>query len=285
MIDNIILLITGTLHQRPITELVPKCHPLGSFEEMASINIASTPAELYNAVMIDTPLGENRQCITWFHDCHSKVCMWAKWPIRPELNPLTPVPPVTACEELWPFSHFWHHHFWPKLASSILNFGRRKRSFQWCPDQSDRPNGALDMHKNAQKVEWKTQSKISCHCTWLLHAKICPPSRWCFLRSFLTASKPSRRSITAAKRKEKEKKGRRPKNSRNRKAYSCKFWILHMPKSQCGKMQCWWQKRQAVVLQMHFHWIEANLAGIQLKKHQNVQKTHFFCQKFQESMG
>ena len=61
MIDNIILLITGTLHQRPITELVPKCHPLGSFEEMASINIASTPAELYNAVMIDTPLGETRQ--------------------------------------------------------------------------------------------------------------------------------------------------------------------------------------------------------------------------------
>ena len=57
MIDNIILLITGTLHQRPITELVPKCHPLGSFEEMASINIASTPADLYNAVMIDTPLG------------------------------------------------------------------------------------------------------------------------------------------------------------------------------------------------------------------------------------
>ena len=56
MIDNIILLITGTLHQRPIGELIPKCHPLGSFEEMASINIASTPAELYNALMIDTPL-------------------------------------------------------------------------------------------------------------------------------------------------------------------------------------------------------------------------------------
>ena len=62
MIDNIILLITGTLHQRPITELVPKCHPLGSFEEMASINIASTPAELYNAVMIDTPLGWSKHC-------------------------------------------------------------------------------------------------------------------------------------------------------------------------------------------------------------------------------
>eukprot|EP00794_Sanderia_malayensis_P019235 gene19235-21163_t len=56
MIDNIILLITGTLHQRSIKELIPKCHPLGRFDEMASINIASTPAELYNAVLVDTPL-------------------------------------------------------------------------------------------------------------------------------------------------------------------------------------------------------------------------------------
>ena len=33
-----------------------------------------------------------------------------------------------------------------------------------------------------------------------------------FLKTFLTVSKPSRRSITAAKRKEKEKKERRGKN-------------------------------------------------------------------------
>lgn len=57
MIDNIILLITGTLHQRPISELINKCHPLGSFEQMEAIHIASTPAELYNAVLVDTPLG------------------------------------------------------------------------------------------------------------------------------------------------------------------------------------------------------------------------------------
>ena len=133
------------------------------------------------------------------------------------LNPLTPVPPVTTRDEPWPFFLFWRHHFWPKLASSILNFCSRKRSFQWCPDQSDPPNGALDMHKNAQKVERKTRSKISCHYTWLLHAKNCP-SPWRFLRSFLTASKPSRRSITAAKRREKEKKERRKKDPKNRKA-------------------------------------------------------------------
>ena len=64
MIDNIILLITGTLHQRPISELVPKCHKLGSFEQMEAIHVAATPAELYNAVLVDTPLGTLYMCIT-----------------------------------------------------------------------------------------------------------------------------------------------------------------------------------------------------------------------------
>jgi len=59
MIDNIVLLITGTLHQRAISELIPKCHPLGSFEQMEAIHIASSPAELYNAVLVDTPLGSS----------------------------------------------------------------------------------------------------------------------------------------------------------------------------------------------------------------------------------
>ncbi|XP_072267071.1 V-type proton ATPase subunit d 2 [Pyxicephalus adspersus] len=66
MIDNIILLITGTLHQRPISELVPKCHPLGSFEQMEAVNIAQTPVELYNAIIVDTPLAE------FFQDCLSE---------------------------------------------------------------------------------------------------------------------------------------------------------------------------------------------------------------------
>lgn len=60
MIDNIVLLITGALHQRPISELMPKCHPLGTFEQIEAINVASTSSELYNAVLVDTPLGELR---------------------------------------------------------------------------------------------------------------------------------------------------------------------------------------------------------------------------------
>ncbi|CAN0068334.1 V-type proton ATPase subunit d 1 [Petromyzon marinus] len=66
MIDNVILLITGTLHQRPIAELVSKCHPLGSFEQMEAVNIAQTPAELYNAILVDTPLAP------FFQDCISE---------------------------------------------------------------------------------------------------------------------------------------------------------------------------------------------------------------------
>ena len=100
------------------------------------------------------------------------------------VKPLTPAPPVTGRDEPWHLFPFWRHGFRPKLTSSILNFCRRKKSFQWCPgarfskapesfrackalklsgafekrapDQSDKPNGALDMQQNAQKVEWET---------------------------------------------------------------------------------------------------------------------------------
>ena len=86
---------------------------------------------------------------------------------------------LTGCDEPWPFFHFWRHHFWPKLASSMLDFCGRRRSFQWCQHQSDRPNGARDMHKNAQNVERKAQNKICCHYTWLLYGKNRSAMRTC----------------------------------------------------------------------------------------------------------
>ena len=133
-------------------------------------------------------------------------------------------------DEPWPFFHFWRHHFWPKLASSLVNFCRKRRSIQWCPDQSDRATRAWDMHKNAQKVEQKTQKKISCHYMWLLHGKSCP-SRWRFLKTYPTASKPIRRLITAAKKKLKGEKGKaRKKNSKIRKTLRRRS--LSRPKTQ-----------------------------------------------------
>jgi len=56
MIDNIVLLITGTLHERDTTELLEKCHPLGMFEAMATLSIATNVSELYNSVLVDTPI-------------------------------------------------------------------------------------------------------------------------------------------------------------------------------------------------------------------------------------
>jgi len=56
MIDNIVLLITGTLHERDTTELIEKCHPLGIFEAMATLSVATNISELYNSVLVDTPI-------------------------------------------------------------------------------------------------------------------------------------------------------------------------------------------------------------------------------------
>ena len=54
MIDNVVLLITGTINDRPLNELVNKCHPLGIFDQMEAVTIANSPSELYNAILVDT---------------------------------------------------------------------------------------------------------------------------------------------------------------------------------------------------------------------------------------
>lgn len=67
MIDNIILLVTGTLHERDTTELLSKCHPLGTFESMPSLTVPNSSVEdLYKSVIVDTPLAP------YFQNCLSK---------------------------------------------------------------------------------------------------------------------------------------------------------------------------------------------------------------------
>ncbi|KAH8551959.1 ATP synthase subunit [Umbelopsis sp. PMI_123] len=56
MIDNVVLLITGTLHERDTHELLDRCHPLGVFDSMPALCVATTVSELYNTVLIETPL-------------------------------------------------------------------------------------------------------------------------------------------------------------------------------------------------------------------------------------
>ena len=56
-IDNVVLLITGTLHERDTHELLERAHPLGWFNSLPALCVATTVEELYNSVLIETPLG------------------------------------------------------------------------------------------------------------------------------------------------------------------------------------------------------------------------------------
>lgn len=58
MIENIIFLLSGIINHKDMIDLLPKCHPLGTFDEMRLVQIARNPTELYNAVLIDTPLAQ-----------------------------------------------------------------------------------------------------------------------------------------------------------------------------------------------------------------------------------
>ena len=71
------------------------------------------------------------------------------------LNPLTPVPPVTARDEPWPFFLFWHHHFRPKLASSRLNFcSREEKIFPMMP-------------RSEWSAQWSLRYAQKCSKSWV----------------------------------------------------------------------------------------------------------------------
>ncbi|CAK9251169.1 unnamed protein product [Sphagnum jensenii] len=63
MIENVMLLLRGTLSGRNVNELIAQCHPLGIFKESTMRNIPSFEAnargyaELYETVLVDTPVG------------------------------------------------------------------------------------------------------------------------------------------------------------------------------------------------------------------------------------
>ncbi|CAI5730817.1 unnamed protein product [Peronospora destructor] len=63
MIDNVILLLKGTLNGRDVNELIGQLHPLGQFDESIMRSIctfesnAKGYSDLYETVLIDTPIG------------------------------------------------------------------------------------------------------------------------------------------------------------------------------------------------------------------------------------
>lgn len=63
MIENVMLLLRGTLSGRNVNDLIAQCHPLGMFRESTMRNIPNFEAsprgyaELYETVLVDTPVG------------------------------------------------------------------------------------------------------------------------------------------------------------------------------------------------------------------------------------
>ena len=106
-----------------------------------------------------------------------------------------------------------------------------------------------------------------------------------FSEVFLTASKPSRKSITAAKTREKEKKEGRKKIPKFEKPkdvghflvqkLSQNFDFCACPSHNALKRDAGGKKGKLLCCKCIFDWIKGNLAKIQPKNHQNVQKTHF----------
>ncbi|CAL9224768.1 unnamed protein product, partial [Arabidopsis halleri] len=65
MIDNVVLIVTGTLHERDVQELLEKCHPLGMFDSIDTLAVAQNMRELYRLVLVDTPLAPYfSECLT-----------------------------------------------------------------------------------------------------------------------------------------------------------------------------------------------------------------------------
>ncbi|THH16557.1 hypothetical protein EW146_g4103 [Bondarzewia mesenterica] len=58
MIDNVVFLITGTLHERDTHELLERCHPLGWFETMPALCVATNVEEVFQTVLVETPLAD-----------------------------------------------------------------------------------------------------------------------------------------------------------------------------------------------------------------------------------
>jgi len=63
MIENVMLLLKGTLNGRDINELMAQCHPLGMFKESTMRSIPTFESnskgyqDLYQTVLVDTPVG------------------------------------------------------------------------------------------------------------------------------------------------------------------------------------------------------------------------------------
>ena len=59
MIDNVVMIISGVMRGEELDrdELIGRCHPLGLLDLLPALTVSRSLPELYNTVLIETPLG------------------------------------------------------------------------------------------------------------------------------------------------------------------------------------------------------------------------------------
>ena len=152
------------------------------------------------------------------------------------------------------------------------------------------------MHKNAQKFEWKTRSKISCDCTWPLHGKNFP-SISMMLSQKLEAipgqplqQKDKKRTKRKLRRKKKLWKNEKPKYLLGLDSVTSSSKNLKILISAHAHFTVWWN---VMLVARIASCCVANAFSTGLKlilprsslKSTEISKKHTFCKKFQESMG
>lgn len=65
MIDNVVLMVSGTLHNRKKQDILARCHPLGWFDTLPALSAVTDLESLFNVVLVDTPLAPYfKECLT-----------------------------------------------------------------------------------------------------------------------------------------------------------------------------------------------------------------------------
>ncbi|KAK0585886.1 hypothetical protein LWI29_035775 [Acer saccharum] len=63
MIDNVVLIVTGTLHERDVQELLEKCHPLGMFDSIGTELTRDDCRKLYSNFGLLFPYGHEELAV------------------------------------------------------------------------------------------------------------------------------------------------------------------------------------------------------------------------------
>ena len=145
------------------------------------------------------------------------------------------------------FDQNWHH-LWSTSAQGKDLFN----------DAQVRVIGLMEpeiqcMHKNAQKVEWKSQSKIVLPLHMATPWSNLPVSVTLSWKFFQLQASPAEGQSLQQKEKKRRKRSSRKKTQKS-KAYWCwsKIWFLLMQEPKCRKIWCWRQELETAVLQMSF---------------------------------